>query len=160
MSKFREAIIKTLITVHEGSMCIRCAPSGILTRPRAFGSRSGQDAFRRTLNTHTALMNSHLGFIHVWKNRGMKISCIKMIFSWVKMKFPCRKKIYSCMEMKILPQTFMGENVEVAWSCMKLYTAQGPMKFLCRQNHARGAFSCVKCMKMFMLEKFIFHAWW
>ena len=38
---FREAIIKTLITVHEGSMCIKCAP------------------FRHTLNTHTARVNSH-----------------------------------------------------------------------------------------------------
>ena len=56
---FREAIIKTLITVHEGSMCIKCAPSGNLARPRAFGPRSGQDAFRRTLNTHTARVNSH-----------------------------------------------------------------------------------------------------
>ena len=40
-------------------MCIKCAPSGNLARRRAFGPRSGQDAFRRTLNTHTARVNSH-----------------------------------------------------------------------------------------------------
>ena len=35
---------KALMTVHQGSMCISCAPGGILVRPRADGPRSGQDA--------------------------------------------------------------------------------------------------------------------